>query len=111
MRIGVIALHRLVAFWRPPLLSFRSLQRSLVTSRCSVFHRRELFHFDVCRPCGFSLSEVNRIDLEFPAAWPRDSMAFARSTFTVRCGSCIAAFIPAMFRYPLSDTRDLIEFE
>jgi len=111
IRYGVIALHRLVALATASLeLSFpfsarwsRRVARACHDSSCSAS--------TFCRPCGFSLSECQSPPPQVSAAWPRDLMVSARSTFTARCGSCIAAFISAMFRYPLSGTRDLVEFE
>jgi hypothetical protein len=65
-------LHRLVAIWRPSLLSFFpfSARWSRRNARASNF---ELSRFDVRRPCGFVrwASEIALAD-EAPAAWPRD---------------------------------------
>jgi len=62
MRFGVLPCTACPP-WRTPLLSFGSLQRSLVTPRCSRLHDTSRSAstftnaFASARPCGFSLSE------------------------------------------------------
>jgi len=102
-----LALHRLAALATASLeLSFPSALAG--HAALLGLPRRELSRFDVRRPRGFSLSEGQSRPPQVPAAWPRDSMTFCRFTFTARRGSCIAAFIPAMFRYPRTELRDLV---
>ena len=54
------------------------------------------------RPCGFSLCESRSQGLSNSRSLAaRVRVTVARSTFTARCGSCIATSLAAMFRYPL----------
>jgi hypothetical protein len=71
---------------RTPLLSFRSLQRSLVTSRCRWLPRHRRFRFDVRDvPADFRFTLARAASASIPAAWPR------RSTTSVGSPTPLAA--------------------
>jgi len=80
-------------------MSFCSLQRSPVTPRCVERPRSMLSRFDVRRPCGFSLRDDELRSRRSPQPG-RAFRRFSKLTFAARRASCIAAFHPAMFRYP-----------
>jgi len=90
---------------RPPLLSFHSLQRSLVTPRCLELPRSGPSRFDgstfVAVPAVFRCASGYSLPPRVPQTWPRKLDDAQSIRLRRRRGSCIAAFLlPAMFRYP-----------